>query len=180
MTDSSPIIHPLADVQTDRISPGTRIWQFVVVLPGARIGSDCNICAHCFVENDVMIGDRVTLKSGVYLWDGVTLEDDVFIGPNATFTNDKIPRTQMHKPLERTLVQAGASIGAGAVILPGLTIGAGAIIGAGAVVTKSVPAGETWVGNPARQLATEFSGDLLRRSHSPTAGITNKSNQGRV
>lgn len=153
MNDSRPFIHPLSDVQTEEIGPGTRIWQYVVLLPAARIGRDCNICAHCFIENDVVVGDRVTLKSGVYLWDGITLENDVFIGPNVTFTNDKRPRSRMKLPLERTIVQAGASVGAGAVILPGLTIGAGAMVGAGAVVTKSVPDGETWVGNPARPLS---------------------------
>ena len=153
MNDSRPFIHPLSDVQTEEVGPGTRIWQYVVLLPAARIGRDCNICAHCFIENDVVVGDRVTLKSGVYLWDGITLEDDVFVGPNATFTNDKRPRSRMHVPLERTVVQAGASVGAGAVILPGLTIGAGAMVGAGAVVTKSVPDGETWVGNPARPVS---------------------------
>lgn len=152
MNPSSPFIHPLSDVQTNQIGPGTRIWQYVVVLQGARIGRDCNICAHCFVENEVVIGDRVTLKSGVYLWDGITLEDDVFIGPNATFTNDKRPHSRVQVLFERTLIQAGASIGAGAVILPGVTIGAGAMIGAGAVVTRSVPYGETWLGNPARPL----------------------------
>ena len=148
-----PFIHPLADVQTDEIGAGTRIWQFAVVLNGARIGRDCNICAHTFVENGVSLGDRVTLKSGVYLWDGITVEDDVFIGPQATFTNDREPRSRVRKPFEPTLIKAGASIGAGAVILPGLTIGQGAMIGAGAVVTKSVPDGETWVGNPARPLS---------------------------
>ena len=84
----TPQIHPLADVQSSNIGSGTRIWQFCVVLPGASIGSDCNICSHCYIENDVVIGDRVTVKCGVQLWDGITIEDNVFIGPNATFTND--------------------------------------------------------------------------------------------
>jgi len=146
-----PLIHPLADVQSPTIGSGTRIWQFVVVLPSARIGRDCNICAHCFVENDVLVGDRVTLKNGVYLWDGLEIGDDVFIGPNATFTNDRVPRSRV-SPGEwlRTRILRGASIGAGAVILPGLTIGESAMIGAGAVVTRDVPDGATVVGNPAR------------------------------
>ena len=152
MTDSAHHIHPLADVQTDQIGAGTRVWQFAVVLDGARIGRDCNICAHTFVENGVTIGDRVTVKSGVYLWDGITVEDDVFIGPQATFTNDRKPRSRVRAPFEPTVIEAGASIGAGAVILPGITIGRGAMVGAGGVVTRSVPAGETWVGNPARPL----------------------------
>lgn len=147
-------IHPLADVSSDDIGEGTRVWQYAVVLKGAKIGRDCNICAHTFVEGGVVIGDRVTVKSGVYLWDGLVVEDDVFLGPNATFTNDLHPRSQQRKPYPVTTIERGASIGAGAVILPGLTIGEGAMIGAGAVVTKSVPAGETWVGNPARPLGS--------------------------
>ena len=143
-------VHALADVGAATIGAGTRVWQFVVTLSGAAIGRDCNICAHCFVENDVVIGDRVTLKSGVYLWDGVRLGDDVFVGPNATFTNDRYPRSRDYKPAEAITVGRGASIGAGATILSGVEIGAGAMIGAGAVVTRSVPPGELWVGNPAR------------------------------
>ena len=144
-------IHALADVLSDDIGVGTTIWQWSVVLPGAKIGRDCNLNAHTLVEG--IIGDRVTLKSGVFVWAGVTLEDDVFCGPNATFTNDRHPRSgNRNFVLERTLVKRGASIGAGAVILPGVTIGEGAMIGAGAVVTRDVTAGETWVGNPARML----------------------------
>lgn len=144
------IVHPLADVATGAaIGSGTRIWQFAVIMAGARIGFDCNVCAHTLVEGAVVIGDRVTIKSGVYLWDGLIVEDDVFLGPACVFTNDRSPRSRDRKPYAKTLVQRGASIGAGAVILPGLTIGANAMIGAGAVVTKSVPAGQTWWGNPA-------------------------------
>lgn len=149
----APFIHPLADVQSPHIGAGTRIWQFVVVLAGARIGRDGNLCSHCFIENDVRLGDRVTVKSGVQLWDGLTVEDDVFIGPNATFSNDRHPRSG-HRDFVRedTIIERGASIGAGAVILPGVRIGAGAMVGAGAVVTRDVPAGVTVVGNPARPL----------------------------
>jgi acetyltransferase-like isoleucine patch superfamily enzyme len=146
-------VHALADVQSTDIGRGTRIWQFVVVLPGARIGCDCNICAHSLIESDVVVGDRVTVKSGVQLWDGVTLEDGVFVGPNVSFTNDRHPRSvNAGFMLERTLVARGASIGAGAVLLPGLRVGAGATVGAGAVVTRDVPDGATVVGNPARIL----------------------------
>ena len=145
-------IHPTADVQTTAVGAGTQIWQYMVVLPGARIGRDCNLNAHCLVENDVVIGDRVTLKCGVYLWDGMTVEDDVFIGPNATFTNDKFPRSR--KPpaeFQRIVLKRGASIGANATILGGVTVGEGAIVGAGSVVTRDVPPGVIVCGNPARE-----------------------------
>jgi UDP-2-acetamido-3-amino-2,3-dideoxy-glucuronate N-acetyltransferase len=144
-------IHVTADIQSSKIGPGTTIWQFAVVLPGAQIGSDVNICAHCLIENDVIIGDRVTVKSGVYLWDGVRLEDDVFVGPNVTFTNDKFPRSKKYPDtFIETRVEAGASIGGGAVLLPGVVIGRGAMVGAGAVVTKSVPPYAIVYGSPAR------------------------------
>ncbi len=144
-------IHALADVQSCDIGYGTKIWQFVVILPGAKIGAEANICSHCFIENDVIIGNRVTVKSGVHLWDGVQLEDDVFIGPNVTFTNDKFPRSKQYlKAFAKTLVCVGASIGGGAVLLPGITIGAHAMVGAGAVVTKSLPERAIAVGNPAK------------------------------
>jgi len=143
--------HPHAIVETDRIGPGTRVWAFAHVLPGAVIGRDCNICDHVFIENDVVVGDRVTVKCGVQLWDGVTLEDDVFVGPNATFTNDPFPRSgQYPERFARTTVRAGASIGANATLLPGIEIGQGAMVGAGAVVTHDVPPGVVVTGNPAR------------------------------
>ncbi|MCF1708567.1 N-acetyltransferase [Tabrizicola sp. J26] len=144
-------IHPSADVATAVVGEGTRIWQFVVVLAGARIGAGVNVCSHCFIENDVIIGNRVTIKCGVQLWDGIVIEDDVFIGPNVTFSNDRYPRSKDYsRPFEKTVVQEGASIGAGAVLLPGITIGRGAMIGAGSVVTRDVPPGVTVKGNPAR------------------------------
>lgn len=151
----SAFIHEKADVQTLDIGEGTRIWQGAVVLGGARIGSDCNICAHTFIENDVIIGNNVCIKCGVYLWDGLRIGNNVFIGPNATFCNDLYPRAGVHdsrRKLLQTIVNDGASIGAGAVILPGVEIGENAIIGAGAVVTKDVPAGAEIVGNPMRFL----------------------------
>ena len=150
---TQPFIHPLSDVQSSSIGLGTRLWQFVVVLPGAQIGQDCNICSHCLIENDVVIGDRVTVKSGVQLWDGLRLSDDVFIGPNVTFTNDKHPKSQNTSfKLVKIWIEAGASIGGGATLLPGVRIGAGAMVGAGAVVNKDVPAYALVVGVPARQI----------------------------
>ncbi|CAJ0787542.1 MULTISPECIES: acyltransferase [Ralstonia] len=145
------MIHPSADVQSKTIGEGTRVWQFCVILEGARIGRNCNINAHCFIEGDVSIGDNSTIKSGVYLWDGTVIEDSVFVGPNATFTNDRYPRSKQYPDrFPVTTVKRGASIGAGAVILPGLTIGEHALIGAGAVVTRDVPARALVVGNPGR------------------------------
>ena len=146
-----PFIHALSDVQSSAIGSGTRIWQFVVVLPGARIGQECNICSHCLIENDVVVGDRVTVKSGVQLWDGLRVENDVFIGPNVSFTNDRFPRSQQ-KPDKFlvTRIHEGASIGAGAVILPGVVIGRKSMVAAGAVVTRSVPPNAVVVGNPAK------------------------------
>ena len=142
--------HSKAIVESNQIGQGTRIWAFTHVLPGAVIGADCNICDHVFVENDVRIGDRVTVKCGVQIWDGVELESDVFVGPNATFTNDVFPRSQQRpKQFAKTLVRAGASIGANATILPGVTIGTSAMVGAGAVVSQDVPANAIVVGNPA-------------------------------
>ena len=144
-------VHPLSDVQTPKIGIGTNIWQFCVVFANARIGRNCNICAHVLIENDVVLGDNVTIKSGVQLWDGLRVEDNVFIGPNATFTNDLFPRSKIYpeKFLE-TLIKTGATIGANATVLPGVTIGEGAMIGAGAVVTRSVPANAIVVGSPGR------------------------------
>lgn len=143
------MIHKLADCQI-AVPDSTNVWQFSVVLPGAEIGENCNINANCLVEGGVKIGNNVTLKCGVYLWDGTVVEDDVFIGPNATFCNDHYPRSKHPVEHRELRICKGASIGAGAVILDGVKIGAGAMIGAGSVVTKDVPAGELWLGNPAK------------------------------
>ena len=146
--------HPSAIVETKKIGEGTRIWAFTHVLPDAQIGTDCNICDHVFIENDVIVGDRVTIKCGVQIWDGLRIEDDVFIGPNATFTNDIFPRSKKDFELLGTHVKKGSTIGANATILPGLTIGENAMVGAGAVVTKDVRPGTLVVGNPARIVKT--------------------------
>ena len=151
--DEIVTIHPMSDVQSKNIGSRTFIWQYCVVLPQAQIGKDGNICSHCFIENDVIVGDRVTVKSGVQLWDGLRIEDDVFIGPNVTFTNDFYPHSKQYpESFPHTIIRAGASIGANATILPGIEIGSGAMIGAGSVVTKNVAPNLTVVGNPAREI----------------------------
>src|ERR1051325_5198373 len=138
-------IHHLADVQTNNIGDDTFIWQFSIVLKGARIGSNCNINCNCFIENDVLIGNNVTIKSGVQIWDGITLEDNVFIGPNATFTNDLVPRSKVYPEFfKKTIVKEGASIGANSTIIAGIVIGKFAFIGAGSVVTKNIPSYTVW------------------------------------
>ncbi len=144
-------IHKLSDVQSKNIGENTRVWQYSIILPGAVIGSGCNICAHTLIENDVTIGNDVTVKSGVYLWDGISIENNVFIGPCVTFTNDKKPRSKQY-PDEflKTLVKKGASLGANSTILPGVILGENCMVGAGAVVTKSVPNNAVVIGNPAK------------------------------
>ena len=147
----SVFVHERGLNESLNVGDGTRIWAFAHVLPGAQVGADCNICDNVFIEGDARIGDRVTVKCGVQLWDGVTLEDDVFVGPNATFTNDRFPRSrEWPEAYPKTIVRRGASIGANATILPGLEIGERAMVGAGAVVTRSVPRHAIVVGNPAR------------------------------
>jgi UDP-3-O-[3-hydroxymyristoyl] glucosamine N-acyltransferase len=144
-------IHPTALVASPRVGEGTRIWAWVNVLPGATIGRDCNICDRCFVENDVVIGDRVTVKCGVSLYDGLALEDDVFVGPGVIFSNDPRPRSGRHREAyPRTLVRAGASLGSGAVLLPGITVGRWSMVGAGSLVTRDVPDFALAYGSPAR------------------------------
>jgi UDP-2-acetamido-3-amino-2,3-dideoxy-glucuronate N-acetyltransferase len=144
-------VHPQAICESETIGENTRIWAFTHVLAKAKIGSDCNLCDHVFIENDVVVGNRVTIKCGVQLWDGVTLEDDVFVGPNVTFTNDMYPRSKQYPAtFAKTLVRSGASIGANATILPGISIGKMAMIGAGSVVTRDIPSYAKVVGNPAR------------------------------
>lgn len=158
------LLHPKSLVEDGAcIGSGTRVWAWAHILPGAVIGSECNICDHTFIENDVVIGDRVTVKCGVFIWDGITIGDDVFIGPNVTFTNDKYPKSKQYpEKFLRTIVKKGASIGANATILPGLTIGENAMVGAGAVVTQSVPENAIVKGVPAK--ITGYTDTLMHSS----------------
>jgi UDP-2-acetamido-3-amino-2,3-dideoxy-glucuronate N-acetyltransferase len=145
-------IHPSSDVQTKNIGAETKVWQYTIILPEAKIGNYCNINAFCFIENDVEIGNNVTIKCGVSIWDGVTLEDNVHIGPYVTFTNDLYPRSKHNFKLIRTIIKKGASIGANSTLIPGISVGDYAMIGAGSVITKNVPNNALWVGNPARHV----------------------------
>ena len=146
-------IHPSADVQSKNIGDGTRVWQYVVILPGARIGKNCNICSHCFIENDVIIGDNVTVKPMVAICDGVTLEDGVFIGPHVSFTNDRHPKSGNREfKLERTTVRAGATVGAGSMVMAGLTVGENALVAGGSVITRDVKPETLVAGVPARSV----------------------------
>jgi acetyltransferase-like isoleucine patch superfamily enzyme len=180
----TPYVHSQGICESANVGDGTRVWAFAHVLAGAQIGVDCNICDHVFVENDVVIGDRVTVKCGVQVWDGVSLADDVFVGPNVTFTNDPMPRSKVYpEKFARTVVARGASLGGGSVILPGVRIGRSAMVGAGAVVTKSVPANAIVVGNPARivgyvdtsaeptEIAELAGGDAGELPHVRVAGV---------
>lgn len=155
MLDSSIYIHPQALCESEDVGPRTRIWAFAHVMRGAKIGSDCNVCDHAFIETGAIIGDRVTLKNAVLVWDGVTIDDEVFIGPNVVFTNDLNPRVAFKNSPDQflsTLVERGASIGANATIVCGVTIGEQAFVGAGTVVVENVPSYSLVVGNPARQI----------------------------
>jgi UDP-2-acetamido-3-amino-2,3-dideoxy-glucuronate N-acetyltransferase len=173
MNSTAPIgvyVHPRGLCESSNVGEGTRVWAFAHVLAGASIGRNCNVCDHVFIENDVVVGDDVTLKCGVQLWDGIRLGSRVFVGPNATFTNDRFPRSK-HYPdaFLQTVLEDEVSVGAGATILPGITIGRGAMVGAGAVVTRNVPPFATVVGNPAKIVGYQDTG---RSEHAtPRTGI---------
>jgi UDP-2-acetamido-3-amino-2,3-dideoxy-glucuronate N-acetyltransferase len=146
-------VHPQGLCESHDVGRGTRVWAFAHILPGARIGRDCNVCDGAFVENGASIGDRVTVKNQVMIFKGVRVADDVFLGPGVIFTNDLRPRAHIKRQgpeLLTTTVQRGATLGAGVVVVCGVTIGKHAFIGAGAVVTGDVPPHGFVVGNPGR------------------------------
>jgi UDP-2-acetamido-3-amino-2,3-dideoxy-glucuronate N-acetyltransferase len=148
-------VHERALCESDQVGAGTRIWAFAHVMAGAIIGEDCNVGECVYVEGGARVGDRVTLKNGVQVWDGVRLGDDVFVGPNATFTNDRFPRSKQRlDAFAETTVEDGASLGANCTLLPGITVGRGAMVGAGAVVVEDVAPHTTVVGNPARPVGS--------------------------
>lgn len=166
-----PKIHPLADVQSNMIGVNTHIWQFAIVLKGAVIGKNCNINCQVFIENDVHIGDEVTVKSGVQIWNGINIENKVFIGPNATFTNDLSPRSKQYpEEFPKTYIREGATLGANVTVLPGLEIGKYAMLGAGSVLTKNIGPFELWHGNPARKV-----GYVTREGQSLDLNLKDKS-----
>lgn len=172
-------VHPSALCETDTVGARTRIWAFAHLLPGAIVGTDCNICDHAFIEGGARLGNGVTIKNAVLVWDGVTIEDQVFVGPNATFTNDHVPRAHRrkgHDELDETLVRRGASIGANATVVCGTTIGTHALVGAGAVITKDVPAHALVVGNPGRQIGwvCRCSSRLDEDLRCPSCGTTHR------
>jgi acetyltransferase-like isoleucine patch superfamily enzyme len=154
------MVHPSADVSPDaRIGAGTRIWHEAQVRERAVVGTDCIIGKGVYIDRDVVVGDRVKIQNRASLYGGLTVEDGVYIGPHVSFSNDKHPRAinadgspkgDDDWELVPTLVREGASIGAGAVVLPGVTIGHWAMVGAGAVVTRDVPDQAIVTGNPAR------------------------------
>lgn len=172
MTETKYFVHPQGICETTNVGEGTTIWAFSHVLPGAVLGSNVNVNDHVFVENDVVIGDRVTLKSGVQVWDGIRLGNDVFVGPNATFTNDRFPRSKQYPgAFPATIIEDGASLGGGSVILPGIRVGRRAMVGAGAVVTKDVPPYAIVVGNPARIIGYAETARPKRDSDETSTGL---------
>ncbi len=158
-------VHPAALCESDDVGDRTRVWAFAHILRGARVGADCNVCDHAYIESGAIVGDRVTVKNRVLIFEGVTIEDDVFLGPAVVFTNDLRPRAHMRldaDALSRTTVRRGATLGAGVVVVCGIAIGEHAFVGAGAVVVADVPGNGFMVGNPARRIgwACECGGRL--------------------
>lgn len=151
--DNGYFKHDKAIIDSKNIGVKTRVWGFSHILSEAKLGKNCNVCEHVFIENDVIIGDNVTIKNGVYIWDGIRILDNVFVGPNVTFVNDNHPRSKQYpEEFEKTRISKGSSLGANSTILGGIEVGKYATVGAGAVVTKNVKPYEVVVGNPAHRI----------------------------
>lgn len=154
------MIHPTAEVDPSaRLGPGTRVWHQAQIRENAVLGANCIMGKGAYIDCDVHVGDNVKIENGAFVYRGVTLEDGVFVGPGACLANDKHPRaitpdgrlkTEADWQGGKTLVKYGASIGAGALVLPGVVVGRWAMVGAAAVVTRDVPDHALVVGNPAR------------------------------
>jgi UDP-2-acetamido-3-amino-2,3-dideoxy-glucuronate N-acetyltransferase len=154
------VIHETAEVHpTAQIGPGTKIWHQVQVRERVRLGANCIVGKGVYIDFDVSIGDNVKIQNGALVYHGATIEDGVFIGPQACLTNDRLPRAinpdgtlkqDADWEVGKIRVCYGASVGAGAIVLPDVTIGRFAMVGAGALVTKDVPDHGLVVGVPAR------------------------------
>jgi UDP-2-acetamido-3-amino-2,3-dideoxy-glucuronate N-acetyltransferase len=144
--------HETSIIETEDIGEGTKIWHWVHVSPGAKIGKGCILGQNVYIGNNVVIGDNVKIQNNVSVYEGVTIQDDVFLGPSCVFTNDKYPSATGEWELTETIVETGASIGANATIVCGNKIGKGALVGAGSVVTKDVRPSTLVVGNPAKEV----------------------------
>lgn len=162
----SPVfIHASANVSdAATIGEGTKVWINVQIREGANIGSSCIISKDVYIDHDVRIGDRCKIQNSVSIYSGVSIEDDVFVGPNASFTNDKVPRAfNPDWKVTPTLVMRGASIGANSTIVCGVTIGEYAMVAAGSVVTKNVEPFTLVIGNPARPVGlVDHAGNRIR------------------
>lgn len=165
-SDAAPIyIHPSAIVDNGaEIGNDSRVWHFVHVCSGAKIGNGCSLGQNVFVGNQVIIGDRCKIQNNVSIYDNITLEEGVFCGPSMVFTNVYNPRSLIERKDEYkdTIVKKGATLGANSTIVCGVTIGRFAFIGAGAVINKDVPDYALMVGVPAKQIGwmSEFGEQL--------------------
>src|ERR1700683_813259 len=161
---ASHFTHPAAICETPAVGAKTSTRAFAHVLPGARIGCECSICDHVFIDNEVVLGDRVTIGCGAAVGDGVRIEDDVVVGPGATFAHDAYPRSSVPRAEHAdTVVRRGASLGANCTVMPGVTVGVDAMVGAGSVVTDDVPPFAIVAGNPARIVGYVDAHDVSRR-----------------
>ncbi len=168
-----PFVHEKALCESTDVGAGTRVWAFAHVMKGAKVGEDCNLCDHSFIESGAVLGNKVTVKNAVLVWDKVTVEDEVFLGPNMVFTNDMNPRVAFKKSPDTflpTRVRRGSSIGANATIVCGVTLGENCFVGAGSVVIRDVPAYAMVVGNPARRIGWMCAcGEKLKGHNKPPA-----------